>query len=79
MATIGLYVGLILLGGVFGLSAALFWLWGYNARTRTDSGQRPFGSRAEIDEPVVNTDPEFVNDIRQDRLNKGLGTYVNEG
>ena len=74
---IGLYVGLVLLGGLFGVSAALFWLWGYNVRTRVDSGQRPFGSSKPLD-PVLNTDPEVIDAIRQERYEKGQEPYYNE-
>ncbi len=71
-------IGLFILGGILGLSCSAFFVSGFKARTRVESGRKPFGRVKPLD-PVVNTDPEFVDEIRQDRFQKGLEPYINEG
>ena len=78
MAEIWIYLGLVLLGGLFGVSAALFWVWGFNARTRVDSGQ-PIIGKTKVPDPLVNPSREFMDGIEQDRIQKGFEPYVNEG
>ena len=77
MAAIGLYCGFFLFGIVCGLLGTLCFIRGWDSRGRVDSGTKPFGKLEQTD-PLVNTDQEFIDDIRQDRLQKGQDPYVNE-
>jgi hypothetical protein len=71
-------IGFLVLGWVLGLSCSVFFAIGYRTRTRVDSGQSLFGSNKPLD-PVLNTDPEVIDAIRQERYEKGQEPYYNEG
>jgi len=77
MYEFGIRIGAFLLGGLFGLSGALFYVRGLSDGRRIESGQKLFGKVKPL-EPVVNTDREFVDEIRQDRYEQGLDPYLNE-
>ena len=77
MQELGVRIGLFLIGWAFGLSGAVFYVIGLGHRDRLDSGQPILGKTKELD-PVVNTDRTFIDDLAQDRLQKGLDPYQNE-
>ena len=77
MGLIGLYVTIFLLGTLLGLCGTLLFIRGWDSRGRVDSGRKPFGKSGAQD-PVVNTDREFIDGIRQERYEKGLDPYINE-
>jgi len=77
MLIVGICIGCFLLGGVFGLSGTLLFAAGFRSRGRTDVGQPMFGSSKPLD-PVLNTDPEVIDAIRQERYEKGQEPYYNE-
>ena len=76
MLSVGICIGCVLFGFVCGLSGAVFIAIGFNARGRADAGQSLLRPNKPLD-PVVNTDPEFVDGIRQDRHEQGLDPYLN--
>ena len=55
----------------------MLFIRGWDSRGRVDSGRKPFGKSGAQD-PVVNTDREFIDGIRQERYEKGLDPYINE-
>ena len=77
MELIGFCIGFFLLGTLLGLLGTLLFIRGWDSRGRVDSGRKPFG-KLEGQDPVVNTDREFIDGIRQERYEKGLDPYINE-
>ena len=77
MVTVLSYAGAVLFGVLFGLSAAVFFAAGFIARGRAERGERVFGTRSSAGDPLVNTDGKFVEEVEQDRIQKGLETYIN--
>ena len=78
MAQIGLWIGLFLLGTMLGLCGTLLFIRGWCARGSIEKGQPIFGKAKNLD-AMVNTDRGFVDEIRQDRFQKGQEPYINEG
>ena len=71
-------LGVFLSGILLGLSGTLLFIRGWDSRGSVNSGGSAFGKVKSL-EPVVNTDREFVDEIRQDRYEQGLDPYLNEG
>jgi len=69
-------LGVGLFGYLCGLSGAVFFAIGFNARGRTEAGRKIFGGSKPLD-PVRNTDPDVVDALRQERFEKGLDPYLN--
>ena len=70
-------IGIFVIGWIIGTTGVLFYIAGFRARGRTDAGQPMFGSNKPLD-PVLNTDPEVIDAIRQERYEKGQEPYYNE-
>jgi hypothetical protein len=77
MSGLLIFAGAFLLGGLFGLSGAVFFAVGFNSRGRVESGQSMIGKVKPLD-TVLNTDPEVIDAIRQERYEKGFEPYINE-
>ena len=77
MQIVGLCVGFFLLGVLLGLSGTMLFIRGWDSRGRVEAGGKAFG-KIETFDPILNTDPEVVDAIRQERYEKGLDPYLNE-